>query len=267
MPGEHRFYEKNSLEYARVSTILGETMPLFHPDKHKGLTWWQNNEPDASEILARGQRRGTLVHAEVEMFLLGDQYVHSDEAASVEELMSYNIPAYVNYLMPLLEEIKEQNAPDPEWEGLAKSSLIIEEPLYCSHGFAGTPDMRCWFEGKYTVWDWKSARSHLEKGVQKKPRPISRYSEAKVQIASYSLAHNIELASGGDFPPIEQGAICICYDWCEPFLHLMPIEEIKEAANEFIERFGVYKELENSVFPRPMVESTQTGQCDDLSVL
>ena len=255
MPGEHRFYEKDGLEYARISTILGETMPLFHPDKHKGLTWWQSNEPDAQEILARGQRRGTLVHAEVEMFLLGDQYVHSDEAPSVEELMSYNIPGYVNYLIPLLEEVKAQNGPDSLWPGLEQSSLMIEQPIYCRHGFAGTPDMRCWFEGKYTTFDWKSARSHLEKGVQKKPRPISRYSEAKVQLSSYTLGHNIELAPGGDFPPVEQAAICICYDWCEPFLHLMSIEDIREAADEFIERFGVYKELENSVFPRPMVQS------------
>ena len=255
MPGEHRFYEKDGLEYARVSTILGETMPLFHPDRHKGLTFWQNNEPDAPEILARGQRRGTLVHAEVEMFLLGDQYVHSDEAPSVEELMFYNIPGYMNYLLPLLQEVKDQNGEDGLWPGFAESSLMIEQPLYCQHGFAGTPDMRCWFEGKYTVWDWKSARSHLEEGVQKKSRPISRYAEAKVQLASYALGHNIELAPSGDYPPIEQAAICICYDWCEPFLHLMPIDGIREAANEFIERFGVYKELESSVFPRSVVKS------------
>ena len=76
-----------------------------------------------------------------------------------------------------------------------------------------------------------------------------------MQLSSYTLGHNIELAPGGDFPPIEQAAICICYDWCEPFLHLMSIEDIREAADEFIERFGVYKELENSVFPRPMVQS------------
>lgn len=250
MPGEHRFYEKDGLEYARVSTILGETMPLFHPDKHKGLAWWQNNEPDAAEILARGQRRGTLIHAEVEMFLLGENYVGHGDAASVEELVAYNIPGYVNYLMPLLEEVKSQNIQDTLWPALLSSPLLVEQELFCSHGFAGTPDMRCWFEGKYTVWDWKSARSHLEKGVQKKPRPMSRYAEAKVQVASYALAHNLELAAGGDYPPIEQCAICICYDWCEPFLYLMPIEEIKGAANEFVERFGVYKELENSVFPR-----------------
>ena len=265
MPGEHRFYEKDGTEYARVSTILGETMPLFHPDKHRGLTWWQKNEPDAPEILARGQRRGTLVHAEVEMFLLGDQYVHSEEAPSVEELMSYNIPGYVNYLIPLLEEMKAQNGPDSLWPGLEQSSLMIEQPLYCRHGFAGTPDIRLWFEAKYTVWDWKSARSHLEEGVEKKPRPVSRYSEAEVQTASYALAHNIELVPSGDFPPIEQVAICICYDWCEPFLHLVPIEKIREAADEFIERFGVYKELENSTFPRPMVESGRSELANDLS--
>lgn len=265
MPGEHRFYEKDGFEYARVSTILGETMPLFHPDKHRGLAEWQSYEPDAPEILARGQRRGTLVHAEIEMFLLGDQYVHSDVAPSVEELMSFNIPGYINYLMPLLEEIKAQNGPSSSWDEFAKSCLMIEQPIYCRHGFAGTPDNRCWFEGKYTVWDWKSARSHLEKGVKKKPRPISRYSEAKVQLASYTLGHNIELASTGNYPPIEQAAICICYDWCEPFLHIMPIEKIREAADEFIERFGVYKELENSVFPRPMVGLENSESSDDFS--
>jgi len=264
MPGEHYFYEKDGLEYARISTILGETMPLFHPDKHKSLTWWQNNEPDAPEILARGQKRGTLIHAEIEMCLLGDQYVHSAEAPSVEELMSHNIPGYLNYLMPLLEEIKTQNGPDSLWPGLEQSSFIVEQPIYCRHGFAGTPDNRCWFEGKYTVFDWKSARSCLEKGVQKKPRPISRYSEAKVQLASYVLGHNIELA-GDDFPPIEQAAICICYDWCEPFLHLMSIEEIREGVNEFIERFGVYKELENSVFPRPLAKLNQSESLNDFS--
>lgn len=264
MPGEHRFYEKDGIEYARVSTILGETMPLFHPEKHKGIAWWQDHEPDAAEILARGQRRGTLIHAEIEMFLLGDQYAHQGDTVSIEELVAYNIPGYVNYLRPLLEEIKSQNGKDTLWPGMSNTSLLVEKELFCKHGFAGTPDLRCWFEGKYTVWDWKSSRSHLEKGVKKKPRPMSRYSEAKVQVSSYALAHNLELASTGNYPPVEQCAICICYDWCEPFLYLMPVKEIKEAVNEFIERFGVYKELENSVFPRP-IQSTTIGVSNDFS--
>lgn len=254
MPGEHRFYEKNGLEYARVSTILGETMPLFHPDKHKGLAWWQANEPDAADILERSQRRGTLIHSEVEMFLLDGNYSNK-EPVPIEEIVSHNIPAYINFLEPLLQELRSQNSVENLWPGLSDSQFLIEKQLFCEHGFAGTPDLRCWFEGKYTVWDWKSARSCLEEGVKKKTRPISRYSEAKVQVSSYALAHNLELAKSGEFPPIEQCAICICYDWCEPFLCLMQIDEIKENVNEFIERFTVYKEIENSIFPRQKLNS------------
>lgn len=257
MPGEHRFYKKNGLEYARVSTILGETMPLFHPDRHKGLVWWQGNEPDAVEILERGQRRGTLIHAEVEMFLLDKNYISREEPVSIEELISYNIPAYVNFLEPLLQELKAQNAE-------TNTQLLVEKQLFCDHGFAGTPDLRCWFEGKYTVWDWKSVRSCLEAGVKKKKKPISRYSEAKIQVSSYALAHNLELAKSGDFPPIEQCAICVCYDWCEPYLYLMSIDEIKECVNEFIERFTVYKEIENSVFPRRL-QSNSAIESNDFS--
>lgn len=261
---DHRFYEKDGIEYARVSTILGETMPIFHPSKHKGLAWWQETEPDAIDILERGQRRGTLIHSEVEMFLLGCDCSQRSEQVSMEELISYNIPSYVNFLIPLLQEIKSQNKSDVSWPGLSDSPLLIEREIFSSHGFAGKPDLRCWFEGKYTVWDWKSARSHLESGVQKKLRPISRYSEAKIQVSSYALAHNLELASTGDYPPVEQCAICICYDWCEPYLYLMTIKEIKDAVSEFIERFDAYKAIENSSFPRPLQSDSQEVN-DDFS--
>lgn len=248
MPDNREFYRKDGLEYARISSILGETMPVFHPSKHNGLAFWQQKEPDAALILERSQKRGTMIHGQIEKYLLGDQY--QGEGQTVEELMLYNIPGYLNYLNPLLEEIKTQNEKDTSWPALAESPLLIEQELFCSHGYAGTPDMRCWFENKYTVWDWKTARSHLEEGVQKKLRPPSRYSEAKVQVSAYALAHNLELASAGDYPPIEQCAICVCYDWCEPSLFILSIEEIKKAAHEFVERFGFYKELKNSIFPR-----------------
>lgn len=260
MSDSREFYEKDGLEYARISTILGETMPVFHPEKHKGLSIWQQREPDAVAILERSQRRGTLIHAQVEGFL-----GHSDQetaSLTVEELMLYNIPAYINYLKPLLENLKEQNNEDTMWPALSKSPLIIEQELFCSHGYAGKPDLRCWFEGKYTVWDWKTARSIKEEGVKKKLRPMSRYAEAKIQVSAYALAHNLELASTGDYPPIEQCAICVCYDWCEPFLYLMPIDEIKKAAYEFIDRFGFYKELKNSIFPRPLNANNQEMQSD-----
>jgi hypothetical protein len=253
MPDDREFYERDGIEYARVSTILGKTMPLFHPAKHKALCDWAEREPDSAEILARGQRRGTLIHAQIEHYLLDGRIESGREQPSLEELVYHNVPGYMHYVTPLLEKIKEENGPCSLWPGLQKSSLMLEQELYCGHGFAGKPDKRCWFEGKYTTWDWKSARSILEKGVKKKPRPISRYSEAKVQIGTYSLGHNVELyKKTGDYPPIEQGAICILYDWREPHLHLMSIKELKDSANEFIERFNVYQELEGSIFPRPL---------------
>ena len=255
MPGDRKFYEKDGLEYARVSTILAETMPFFDPKKCEGLARWRARCPDAAGILARGQRRGTLVHAQSEHFLLDGQVPSTWQAPSVEELVALNIPEYMRYLYPLLEEVRDQNGPDSLWPGLLNSSLLIEQQLFCSYGFAGTPDLRCWFEGKYTVWDYKSARSYREEGVEKKLRPISRYSEAKIQLSSYALMHNLE--RGDDYPPVEQLAICICYDWCEPFLHLIQLEEIKKHANEFIERFGVYKDMEGSFFPRKILPPDQ----------
>lgn len=252
MSDDREFYEKDDIEYARVSTILGKTMPLFHPKKHEGLLWWAENEPDSAEILARGQYRGTLIHSQIEHYLLDGHREHVNRAPSVEELMFHNIPAYMHYVTPLLDLIKSENGPDSLWPDLLKSSLLIEKRLFCEYGFAGTPDLRCWFEGKYTTFDWKSARSILEEGVKKKPRTMSRYSEAKIQVGSYGLAHNIEYRKTGGCPPVEQGAIVILYDWREPHLHLMPKNELKEASAGFIDRFRVYQELENSIFPRPV---------------
>jgi hypothetical protein len=54
----------------------------------------------------------------------------------------------------------------------------------------------------------------------------------------------------GEYPLIEQIVICSCYDWCEPTLFIEPIEGIRRFANEFIERFKCYQELEDSAFPR-----------------
>ena len=86
-----------------------------------------------------------------------------------------------------------------------------------------------------------------------------------MQLSSYTLGNNIELAPGGNFPPIEQVAICICYDWCEPFLHLMPMDGIREAANEFIERFGVTKSLRTQSSPGQWYNRRSSEQPNDVS--
>ena len=252
---DHEFYEKDGYEYARVSTILGKTMPIFHPDRAKGLQIWQEKEPNYQDILEKSQRRGTLVHCMVEKYLLGESVKHGDDQPTLEELLYHNIPAYMNYLEPLLNEIKEQNDGSCDlWPGLAERNILLEEELFCPYGFAGKPDIRLWWNQKYTIFDWKSSRSCREEGVEKKRKPRSRFSEGFVQLCAYALAHNINSKKTGEYPPVEQVGICACYDWTEPTLFLLQIEKIVEFANEFIERFSVYQELEDSAFPRPIID-------------
>jgi hypothetical protein len=252
----HEFYERDGLEYARISTILGKTMPVFHPSKAKGLGIWQEREPNHQEILAKAQRRGTIIHYMTEGFLTEGNQKHVEDAPTIEELTHHNIAAYMHYLEPLLQDMRDSNTGSCDtWPGLAEGNMIIEESLYCPYGFAGKPDIRLWWNQKYTVWDWKSSRSHLEEGVEKKRKPRSRFHEGFVQMSAYALAHNIHAKETGEYPPIEQMIICACYDWCEPTLFVEPIEKIREYANEFIERFKIYQELENSSFPRKKIEA------------
>lgn len=256
-------YEKDGLGYISVSDVLGRTLPLFNPSKVNGLEYWQRNEPDAVEILKRGQQRGTFIHAEVELFLTGHNLVHKDDRPSYEQMLSHNIHGYMSYLSPLLDEIKKQNPCSSlcdEDNGKCsvssdgkchnrKHDLLIESPIYSPYGWAGTPDLRLFWDGIYSIWDWKSIRSHKEQGVEKKPKSISRYTEAYVQVGAYALAHNILAKSNDSIQPIKQGVICLCYDWREPHVHVLSKEELKKAANVFIERYKVYQEITQTKFP------------------
>lgn len=260
----HEFYVKDGLEYARVSTILGKTMPIFHPARANGLAIWQEREPNYQEILEKSQRRGTIIHYLAEGYLTGGHEKHSADAPSIEEVTHHNIASYLNFLEPLLKEVKESNEGScSAWPGLTNGNMLIEEELYCPYGFAGKPDLRMWWNQKYTVWDWKSSRSCLEEGVEKKRKPRSKFSEGFIQMSAYALAHNIRAKETGEYPPIEQMVICACYDWCEPTLFIEPIEKIRECANEFIERFKVYQEIEDSAFPREHIEKLNNANISE----
>lgn len=240
------FYEKENLEYVSVSSVLGRTMELFNPNKLKGLDIWRQQEPNWQEIMERGQRRGTIIHSELELSFLGDAHKHKIEQASMDEIIEYNIPDYITNLMPVVEIIKQENFKN----GKSNSSFRLEEELFCPLGWAGTPDGRFFWEGKYTVWDWKTVRSFKEEGVKKKAKSVSHYKEAEIQIGSYGLAHNIAVKNGELDTQVEQGVICICYDWREPHIHVLNKQELKASAQEFIERYKAYCSLENTTFPR-----------------
>ena len=240
------FYVKDEKEYVSVSKVLGRTSELFNPNKVKGLEIWRQMEPNWEDIMQRAQRRGTIIHSEVELSFMGDLDRHKMDGATMDEIMQYNIHEYITYLSPVLDLVKKENFVG----GLSKPSFLMEEELFCDLGYAGTADLRLNWDGQYTIWDWKTVRSYKEEGVKKKAKAMSHYKEAEVQIASYALAHNLAVMKGELDNQITQGVICVCYDWREPHVHVLDKQELKAKAQEFIERLDVFCSLENTTLPR-----------------
>lgn len=240
------FYLKESQEYVSVSTVLGRTSELFNPNKQKGLEIWRQMEPNWEEIIQNAQRRGTIIHSEVELFFMSDSEKHKTDCASMDEILKYNVHEYITHLNPVLELIKKENFA----HDVSRPSFLMEEELFCHLGYAGTADLRLHWDGQYTIWDWKTVRSYKEEGVKKKNKSMSHYKEAEVQIASYALAHNLLVKRGELDNEITQGVICVCYDWREPHIHVLNKQELKAAAQQFIERYKAYCSLENITFPR-----------------
>lgn len=245
------FYIHEDHEYVSVSSVIGRTSEIFDPSKAKGLDIWRSREPDWEEIIQVAQRRGKIIHAEAEGHLLGVGTAGHEDEATYEEILRYNIHEYLHYLHPLLEDIKTQNTVG---DGL-RPDFCLEGVLICPHGYAGTADARFMWDGRYSIWDWKTVRSYKEFEDQvkaKKPKPKSKYKEAFLQIGAYALAHNIAVKQGKLDTMVTQGVICVCYDWREPQLHILDAGELKKAALQFVERFNAYCELEECSFPRPV---------------
>lgn len=247
------FYVKDEQEYVSVSTILGATSEIFEPSKAKGLQFWRRQEPDWEEIVQNAQRRGKIIHAEIECNLLGISTIGHEDEATYEDIVTYNIHEYLHFIAPLLEMIKEQNTKG----GKLLSDFCLEGVLFCPQGFAGTADARFWWDSQYTIWDWKTVRSYKEFEDQKKAKktkPRSKYNTAFLQLGAYALAHNIAVKAGQFDSLITQGVICVSYDWREPQLHVLDKAKLKEAVLGFIERFEAYCELVGTTFPRPILE-------------
>ena len=240
------FYVKDDHEYVSVSSVLGRTSELFDPNKMKGLEIWRQMEPNWEDIMQRAQRRGTIIHAEVEMSFMKDVEKHKMDHATMDEIMDYNIHEYITHLSPVLDLIRKENFKND----VSAPSFLMEEALYCHLGYAGTADLRLHWDGQYSIWDWKTVRSYKEEGVKKKAKSMSHYKSAEVQIAAYALAHNLAVKRGELDNEITQGVICVCYDWREPHVHVLNKQELKARAQEFIERYKAYCSLENTQFPR-----------------
>lgn len=234
------FYEKNGLLYPRVSTVLSETLRIFHPKRHSGFEWWRLHYKNAEKILETATMRGSLLHVSIRDALI-DYIPGVHWQPSLQLLFDHNIFEYMHCLSPLLDEIKSEND---------SSTLSVEEKVFCEYGYSGSPDIRCIFRGKRTLFDWKSLRSYKEEGVRMEHKPPSKFREGMVQGCAYSLSHNIAFKRGEiNFGPIEQIGIVACYDWSEPEIFFLRPETRACLTDEFIDRFAAYQELSQLTYP------------------
>ena len=250
------FYVKDGSEYVSVSTILGATSDIFEPEKAKGLEFWRRAEEDWEQVLERAQRRGKIIHAEIEGTLLDVGTKGHEDEATYEEIVKYNIHEYLFYLAPILKLIKEQNTKG----GKLIDSFTLEGVLFCPQGYAGTADARFFWDGAYSIWDWKTVRSYKEYADEAKGRkvkPKSKYKSAFLQLGAYALAHNIGASNGLFDNLITQGVICVAYDWREPQLHILDKKDLRSAVFSFIERFEAYCNMMDMAFPRPIQEAAE----------
>lgn len=118
--------------YPSVSTVLGAT------DDNKALDEWRAKVgiEVADKISKKATVRGSLIHENVENFILGKPETFS--MFQVEEKMMFR------QLMPVLEHCDNVVAMEtPMWSDITRS--------------AGTPDLICNYRGVLTIVDWKTS--------------------------------------------------------------------------------------------------------------
>lgn len=218
-----RVYDINGKKLPSVTSILGRTDHIFNPGKESGLQWWRSREPNHRQILEEACVRGSLIHSEIELALTGRRSVDG----KYEDWIEHGIPDYMTHLLPLIQTINEDE-------------VEVEKVVSHEMGYAGTADLVCRFEGKKTVVDWKTTRHSRIVGQKEKKR--SHYKSAELQVAAYAAAYNSDERN----PPVEQGIIVVAYDWREPDVYRMDVDDLIARTCQFQERLEVFKLLEES---------------------
>lgn len=254
------FYVKDGHEYVSYSTLVGATDHIFNPEKVKGLEIWRAKESDADSIMEDAQKRGKLIHHDLE--LLFGSPIEEDIAATIDELIGLRIPDYVMNFSETIQFLAD-----------SKKDRLVEDENYSSkYGFACTTDYKGWIgfekqgrefflsetaEPQYTVVDWKTIRPPDPFSEEEpKAKPRSHHRDNFLQLGANALAHNEEVKAGRrDAPIITQGAIIALYSWREPRIHVLDLEELREYAVAFIQRCRAYADIVGETFPRPISDS------------
>jgi len=155
-----------------VTTVLGETKSRF---SKMAIQKWKNKvgHDTADAIFKNSIKRGDQFHATIEAFL--------------KDTPPNKVCPQVIQLWKLVRPFVEQ--------AKASKDLWIESHIHHPEGFAGTPDLVCYIDGKLTVVDWKNSR---------KPKTRSSVGDYLKQVAAYSKG--FEYINGLE---VEQG-IVVC---------------------------------------------------------
>lgn len=218
-----RYYSVDGKRLPSVTSVLGRTSKYFEPSKESSLDWWRSKEPDHLKIVEDACRRGSIIHAEIELALTGRQSLEY----TMDEWTNFGIPDYMTNLLPVVQE-------------MGKGDVEVEQVVNHPAGYAGTADLICEFEDQVTIVDWKSTRHHEDVGEKEKKR--SYYKSAEIQIAAYGAAYNSDTRR----PPITQGLIVIAYSWRQPELIKLNQEDLQCRIEQFAERLSVFRVLEGS---------------------
>ena len=202
-----RMYAVNQEKLPSVTSILQATQS---EEKKASLANWKTRvgAAEANRIKNDASNRGTSMHSHLEKYLLGQLNL---ELLEIEASKSKK----------MADEIIEQGI-----KGKLSEIYGTEATLYYPGKYAGTCDAVGVYEGQETIIDFKQSN---------KPKKEEWIEEYKLQLAAYSLAHNVVYNSN-----ITQGIVLLCT--VDNLFQDFRIQGVKleEYQNKFLEKVEQY---------------------------
>ena len=172
----NRCYEINGQKLPSVTTILKGTES---EEKKKSLEQWRLKvgEREAERIMFESSKRGTQMHQYLEEFLIGQKRI--------------NFEGFDNDPYQMSKKIIEESL------SIKLNELWgAEVSLHFPNLYAGTADACGIYNGVESILDFKQSN---------KPKKRNWLDDYFLQVAAYSLAHNVVYKT-----KITQGVILIC---------------------------------------------------------
>ena len=205
-----RLYDTESGFLPSVTTILDKTKPQ---ETVKALNEWRNRvgHKEASRITREAANVGTLLHKNLENWLIDDAYTSGGNL--------------LNIVAARMSDVVIDNIKDDLTEVWG-----TEVGLYYPGLYAGTTDLAGIWKGKETIMDFKQTN---------KPKKREWIEDYFMQGTAYGLAHNSLFETN-----IEQVAIFMVSRDCEWQLFELNRDEFAEYSEKWANRVGQFYDLD-----------------------